>query len=545
MLYNGAEKKTPLAGVFLSAYGSTSTISDQNGNFALTFRVLHEGDKVNVRRMEKAGYEVFNTEALEQWYITRSNLTYDVVLCETATLNRLKDKYREAATQASTDRLIKEENREKEQQQKGLITEEEYEKRIDRLETEHEKQLDKIDTYVDRIARIDLSTLDKEEKQIIDLIEQGRFDEAIAAYDKLQLVEKYRTERASIQRLAEAKKEIEKAQSEHESTAATLFESAYRQVNLLRLIGGQENIVKAREILQNLYWADSTQVRPAILLAMFHIDHHDYQESNHVLTAVLPHCKNWMETVRVKSLMASLQTIWREYAASQTLLLECLELCKQNMTDDEESSLSPLRACYDTYYTMAANSFQLDQDSLTDAYSLQALSTAERIFAIDSTRIKMLAKVNFSRGNFLFAFKRYEESSLYLEKCLSLYATQPEAQVDIQTRARCKGILATVLTHLGQKDRALALTQESIQDIELLYKRNPIAHIYDLALSKYQAATVAGTYGDKEKYIEYIDGSIALFEQMAKKNPKAFNRVIEQLKQERDEGLQAIDKAKE
>lgn len=539
LLYRGAQAKTPLEGVSISAYGAPSTISDSKGQFTLNFRLLHEGDKVNVRRLEKAGYEVFNNEAMEQWYITRSYLSYQIVMCESATLMKLKDRYREAAIQACTERIQKDEAHEEEQHKKGLITEEEYLSRIEQLEAEHEKLLDKIDTYVDRIARIDLSVISKEEQQIIALVEAGKFDDAIAAYDKLKLVEKYRTERASVQKLEDAKKKIQQAQEKHEAASNDLYEAAQRQVNLLRMAGGKDNIIKARQVISSLFWADSTQARPALDLARFLIDHHDYEEADHVLQAVLPHCHNWRETTNVKSLMASIQTIWHNYDASQKILQECIEHCQQNVVDDEESSLSPLLTLYNTYFTMAANSFQLDQDSLTDLYNQKALVTAQRIFAIDSTRTQLLAKTHFSRGNYLMAFGRFEESNNYLQKCLDLYSTLPESKVDIQTRARCKGILAQVLTQLEQKERALSLTNESIADIEILYQRNPTAHIYDLGLAKFQAAILFQTYGEMQQFQEYIDASIALFELMAQKNPQAFNPIVEKLKQHREEGLNA------
>lgn len=541
MLYNGAKPKTPLAGVSISAYGAATTQSASDGKFTLQFRTLHPGDKVNIRRLEKANYEVFNTEALEQWYITRSNITYEVILCETATLNQIKDKYRQAATQVCTERLQKAESEAEMHRKEGLITEEEYQKRIDRLEAEHESQLDKIDTYVDRIARIDLSTISQEEQIIIGLIEQGKFDEAIQAYDKLQLIDKYRQERASIQKLNEAQKKIQETKDKHEATSNDLYAAVLRQVDLLVMTGGTANIQKARENMLNLYWSDSTQVRPALDLARFLIDHHDYKEANHVLEAALPHCQNWREVSNTKSLLASLQIIWGKYENSQKLLLECLELCNANMTDDEESSLSPLLTIYNTYYTMANNCLQLDQDSLADLYNRKAFETAERVYAIDSTRTCLMAKINFSRGNLLCGLERYEEARAHLEKCLELYTITPEGKAEVQTRARCKGILGNTLMHLGEKEKAILYTQASTADIEELYKRNPSAHIFDLGLSRFQAAVMFEFYKDKEKFLENIDGAISTYTKMAQKNPEAYNSTVEYIKTYREEVIKKFD----
>lgn len=67
--YNEKAKKTPLAGVELNVRSAGHTVSDNKGAFSLRFLTLKPGEKVNVRRIEKLGYEIFNKEAVEQWNI--------------------------------------------------------------------------------------------------------------------------------------------------------------------------------------------------------------------------------------------------------------------------------------------------------------------------------------------------------------------------------------------------------------------------------------------------------------------------------------------
>jgi len=550
MLYNGAQAKTPLSGVIVSTYGAASVISDDQGQFTLQFRVMHAGDKVNVRRIEKVGYEVFNTEALEQWNISSNNRHYQVVLCETATLNRLRDKYRQAATQACSDRLTRQEAHEEAQRQQGLITEEEYQQRINQLEEEHERQLDKIDSYVDRIARIDLSEISQEERAIIALIEQGKFDEAIEAYDKLQLVEKYRTERKSVQQLAEAKKKIEQVKEQHETVSDNLFQAALRQVHLLRMTGGKENNQKARDVLTNFYWADSTQVRPALHLGDFLIDHHDYEEADRTLRAVLPHCRNWQETALIKSRRASLLTTWHQYDEAQTLLDECLDLCDAHVTEDDESSFSALQARHNVYTTKAANCIFMDQDSLALRYYQLLLATGERIFAIDTTKVQMLATDYFSIGNGYMSNDQYTEARLHFEKSMELMAKVPEEQVDLQTRMRVKGSLANIMVKSGKPEEAKEYQASSISDMEKLYHRNPVAYIYDLGLCKLQASYLFfqiayhhNQPSEQERCLKYVDESISLFEQMAEKDPKAYNPIVEQLKESKADYVEKFKKS--
>ena len=55
--YNEKNAKTPLSGVELNVRSAGSTVSDTDGEFSLRFLTLKPGEKVNVRRIEKLGYE--------------------------------------------------------------------------------------------------------------------------------------------------------------------------------------------------------------------------------------------------------------------------------------------------------------------------------------------------------------------------------------------------------------------------------------------------------------------------------------------------------
>lgn len=58
--YNEKAEKTPLAGVELNVRSAYSTVSDKNGAFSLNFLTMKPEEKINVRRIEKLGYEVFD-----------------------------------------------------------------------------------------------------------------------------------------------------------------------------------------------------------------------------------------------------------------------------------------------------------------------------------------------------------------------------------------------------------------------------------------------------------------------------------------------------
>ena len=71
--YNGSLQKTPLSDVVITAGNAPIVTSDAEGQFSLSFRTLHAGDAIQFRRIERAGYEVMNTEALEAARVARNN----------------------------------------------------------------------------------------------------------------------------------------------------------------------------------------------------------------------------------------------------------------------------------------------------------------------------------------------------------------------------------------------------------------------------------------------------------------------------------------
>ncbi|MCM1037179.1 MAG: hypothetical protein NC406_07640 [Bacteroides sp.] len=249
--YNERAAKTPLPGVELNIRSAGATASGADGRFALDFPTLHAGDRVTVRSVAKPGYEIFNKEAVEQWNINPSR-PFTLVMCRTDRFRRIRDLYERNASEnyrrqysrerAAIDRLRSE----------GKLRDEEYRRRLAEIQENFDRQLDNLDNYVDRFARIDLSDLSDTEAAIIELVQAGRFDEAIARYDSLQLVDKYRAGLDQHRRISSA---IDRLAAERDSTAsdnAALLAAITRRVDSLTHFGGRENILQAAAYLANL-----------------------------------------------------------------------------------------------------------------------------------------------------------------------------------------------------------------------------------------------------------------------------------------------------
>ena len=190
--YCGQEQKSPLGGVSVTAKGAASVMSAADGTFTLQFRTLHAGDAIEFRRIELYGYEVMNREAVENLIIgnAQNDRPIQIVLCKTEELERIRDGYRSAASQHYEQQLKAAQSQLEQLRSEGKVKEEDYQQQVSALEEKYDQQLQNLDTYVDKFARIDLSELDEFEKQIMELVQQGRFDEAIAKYEEQDLATK-------------------------------------------------------------------------------------------------------------------------------------------------------------------------------------------------------------------------------------------------------------------------------------------------------------------------------------------------------------------
>lgn len=249
MQYNGQQDKTPLGGVSVTAAGAGSVMSGDDGRFSLNFRTLRAGDQIRFRRIDLAGYEVMNTEALDAMRVGEGTLT--IILCQSEELNRLRDGYHSAAAQRYQKQLQEAQQQVEALKQEGKLRDEEFARRMDELEETFEQQMQTLDTYVDKFARIDLSELDAYEQKIIALVQEGKFDEAIALYDDQHLTERLQQGVREQRQLQNDQSVISKALDAKQQEAERLEHNLDEQISLLRKVGGEENIRKA-DSLQNV-----------------------------------------------------------------------------------------------------------------------------------------------------------------------------------------------------------------------------------------------------------------------------------------------------
>ena len=130
--YNEKNAKTPLSGVELNVRSAGSTVSDTDGEFSLRFLTLKPGEKVNVRRIEKLGYELFNKEAIEQWNINPTT-PFVIVMCRADRFKKIRDNYERVSSESYERQLKKEQAQLARLKEEGRLKEEEYNRQLAEL----------------------------------------------------------------------------------------------------------------------------------------------------------------------------------------------------------------------------------------------------------------------------------------------------------------------------------------------------------------------------------------------------------------------------
>lgn len=258
--YRGEKNKVALANVEIVVNNAGSTVTDRNGHFTLQFRTLKPGDKVTIKRINKPGYEVFNTDILDQWFISRDGTEVTIVMCRSARLNELKRKYELIANSRYTTQLENSRQEINSSLNSGTITKAQYDKKLKELEDQYNKQLDNIDNYIDHFARIDLTELSRKEREIIKDVNDGNLDDAIKKYDEADLLSKYKQLSSDYKSLSDAEKKIQEEKAKHKADRENLQKAIDRQVYLLRIAGGKDNVDKALQLLHDASYCDTTEV---------------------------------------------------------------------------------------------------------------------------------------------------------------------------------------------------------------------------------------------------------------------------------------------
>lgn len=243
--YQGEEQKTPLSGVELRVVGAQSTVSDKNGRYELRFSVLKPGERIEYNDIYKQGYVIFNRETLEYWRISKDQSPFVIVMCKESVFRQLKMKYYDIIGNSYEEDYVR---RLKDAQKKYADDFRKLDEEKRKIENDHKEKLRNIDNYAELFARIDHSEMDSIEAKALRLIDEGKIDEGIAAYEELHLVQQTEMQ---LDKWKSGKNMVtvgERMMNESEKELLPLVEKLKKQIALYEMGGAsydekQENMI--------------------------------------------------------------------------------------------------------------------------------------------------------------------------------------------------------------------------------------------------------------------------------------------------------------
>lgn len=427
--YKGKAKKTALAGVELQVYPAQSTASDRNGNFRLEFLTLKPGERINVRRIEKEGYEIFNKDALDQWNLNPT-ASFMIVMCRSNMFKQLKDTYYKNSGERYARQYRKAQDELKRLKDQNKIQQKEYIERLEQLEQEYGRQLENLDNYVDRFARIDLSEILPVEQEIIELVQAGKIDEAIAKYEELNAKEKLLDGISKRKEVGEAISTLTEVDRNLAADNDTLYAVVERQIQTLQL-GGADNNAKIRQLYCDIADADTTNIGWLIdtgnFLYEYAADHQaalDYFRKA-LASAEAQHGPRSEEVAKVMNNLGVVYNELGEFSKALDYLQRALEI--RAAVHGEENNLTA------TTYQNLGNTY-LDSGDPNKAleYFQKALDINQKVLESDDPA---LAVSYNDLGNVFYSLGDYGKALEYLEKAL-----------EIQTKIYSGGHLHTAAT---------------------------------------------------------------------------------------------------
>ena len=328
--YNQKQTKTPLPGVQVEVRDAGSATSDKAGQLTLKFATLKPGDRVTFRAATKAGFELMNKSAVEQWNITRNEKPFEIVLVKSDYFNQLKNNLKQASIDNYRKKYEQARAELEKLQKESKLREQEYRQKLNELEDHYDNQLKNLDTYVDQYARIDLSELSKQERHFIELAQAGRLDEAAEAYNRLDAAGKYATAVENVQKLNTDIKKLESKKARQQETANSLYAMLQRQVATLKLAGGEENFRKAGELLKRAALADTTNVYVVWKYAGFAHGQNDFDEAERFYQICNHHADIIYNKVAINHDLGVLYTKSKKYDKASKAYGDALDYLRQS-----------------------------------------------------------------------------------------------------------------------------------------------------------------------------------------------------------------------
>lgn len=572
--YNGQNEKTPLPEVSVSVLNAGAAASDQNGQAVLRFRTLHAGDQVSIRRIEKAGYEIFNSMALEQWTISPQR-PFQIILCRSDKFKALRDQYSRVASDSYAKQYKAEMNRLAQERKKTKMLEETYQQRLLDIENQYQQQLEDLENYVDQFARIDISELNSQQQELINLVKEGKIDKAIQKYESQDYQSQYKKQCEDIAKIDRAQAQLAIVEAKKRSEREKVFQSINRQIATYRLAGGRENFNKVNALMKSVADADTTQLEavwayahhalnqrmisecekyfniyvracekdPALqanawsMLGQGYMLQHEISKAEEALTKALAICEELYqkEPERFAYSMASIQmfvsvlyTYLENVEKAAPVLNKAIPICEKLYAEEPEAYQADLSYLYSNQGTILCleGDYVSAKKAATKACELvrplnkNTYETAVPIF----TALNKLSEINYRA-------EKWEDlitcTIEYNEICETLYKQNPD---EMRTYLQCgHSNLAEAYLHLKDYDNCEKSMKHSEELLNEMIEKEGQSHdydkvnLYDIAVKLYHAL------GNTEKKNYYLEAARTAFQQLAPEEKEMLQELMNSL----------------
>lgn len=474
--YNDAKKKTPLGGVEIVVNNAGSNVSAKNGKFVLSFRTLKPGDKVEVRKIEKAGYEIFNKDALDAWRIANDGSEFTIVLCKSAKFKALKDQYNAVASKSYAQQQKKDEQRLASLLKEGKLQQAEYEKKLKELKDKYDEQLENLDNYIDRFARIDLETISKEEQKIIEMVKEGKIEEAIKAYEDMHLEEKFAQAAELIGEANSAIEQLVKVKKKNETAQSEAYFAVKRMNDARMLKGGEDSFEKIGKSYNDLVLADSTYLPAVASYADFLCQQTKFMESIKYYNMYLAVCDD-----------SEAKSIVYQHIGNSYMALGDYPLAKENI----ESAMKIADSLFSCNINIESNRQRLIHchlslgniyNKLNDAESMEkhyltCLDAANKYPSVLSD--EALFTTYYNLGGFYQIKKKHNLGYKYLTEAINILTKESYNVSEVQKKIELHNVslqLASACFYVKKDDESEHYFELASSTYKDLLSYNPIAY---------------------------------------------------------------------
>ncbi|HRZ47789.1 MAG TPA: hypothetical protein P5338_00145 [Bacteroidales bacterium] len=314
----------PLAGVQIKALGSTPELTDQSGQFRLTFGAKKPGDRIVVSEISKKGYEIVNKDVVNNWMIpSAADAKTKIVMCPEGLIAANTLKYYNISFDGLAMGYNEQIRKCQEEKEKALIDAKTYGEKLKLLSEQFENQQNVLEELAERFARENFDDCSEVHKKAFEAYQAGNINEAIRILETVNStaeIEKAKKQYAEAEKL---KSELEQVQAFSDSVIRQNIRKLLFQADLYASELRFEDAKAAYEAAVN---ADTTDFQSLFDFVIFLFDQKEFDSAMKWCTSALGIAKTRFERAQALRFLANTQASLLDYENAEKNFNQAIEL---------------------------------------------------------------------------------------------------------------------------------------------------------------------------------------------------------------------------